>query len=103
LRSERLSSGDAVHCVRLVFGQLPDNDFVRAEPQVPGCPKRWPDAHVTFTASRSSSGGLPVHATCSVNRTLRDKWSKQVTTVPRTISNQGLGLGFSSIFANVLL
>lgn len=70
LRSERLSPGDAVHRARLVLGQLPDDDFVRPEPQVPGRTECRPDAHVTLAAGRPTPGSLPLHSACSVNNTI---------------------------------
>lgn len=70
LRSERLSPGDAVHRARLVLGQLPDDDFVRPEPQVPGRTERRPDAHVTLAAGRPTPGSLPLHSACYANNTI---------------------------------
>jgi len=70
LRSERLSPGDAVHRARLVLGQLPDDDFVRPEPQVSWRTKCRPYAHVTLATSRPTPGSLPFHSTCSANNTI---------------------------------
>jgi len=67
LRSERLSPSDAVHRARLVLGQLPDDDFVRPEPQVPGRAERRPDAHVTLATGRPTPRSLPLHSACSAN------------------------------------
>lgn len=73
LRSERLPPGDAVHRARFVLGQLPDDDFVRPEPQVPGRTKCQPDAHVTLSAGRPTPGSLPLHSACRANNTIIGK------------------------------